>query len=489
MDLSPLLVAVIGAVGGGAVAGLTSYLRGRTTVRTAARMIYSELAGNAAHIAYFTSTGTWPRATLSHDAWDRYGELLARRRSPDLFNLVHRGYAAIDAIGYVGSRPDREEPSRMVNEGVMYLQQALRVAGRAARVHGDEIERQVGLLSVRRRGSPQPAADLLGAPSLFVQFEVTQRAAGREPSSELTKRASAATEVQVATVSEAVTVRVLDCKNSQDWSAAELVRTTGGPASTDVVAEKAFGAGEGAVRFFQEVLGRASPSGTTHPIDLYVHYGQSFTNTYWSGNGVLIGDGDQEIFGPMLSDEVIAHELCHALPELASLTFDGQTGALVESICDVLGSVCRQWSAGQSTQEADWILGRGVLMPDIKGEGLRSLRAPGTAYDDPAIGRDPQPAHMDGYVTTTMDNGGVHINGGIPSRAFYCMAERVGGNAWETPLDVWWSAIGDLSGRTEVSFAEFARITLEAANARHGGGSTAAQAVRVGWAAVGVAVA
>ena len=57
-----------------------------------------------------------------------------------------------------------------------------------------------------------------------------------------------------------------------------------------------------------------------------------------------------------------------------------------------------------------------------EGRALRSMRAPGTAYDDDVLGRDPQPAHMDGYVRTTDDNGGVHINSGIPNRAFYLTA-------------------------------------------------------------------
>ena len=59
------------------------------------------------------------------------------------------------------------------------------------------------------------------------------------------------------------------------------------------------------------------------------------------------------------------------------------------------------------------------------------MKAPGTAYDDRALGKDPQPAHMSDYVDTTDDNGGVHINSGIPNQAFYLVATTLGGNAWE----------------------------------------------------------
>lgn len=51
---------------------------------------------------------------------------------------------------------------------------------------------------------------------------------------------------------------------------------------------------------------------------------------------------------------------------------------------------------------------------------------PGTAYDDPLLGKDPQPADMSGYVNTRDDNGGVHINSGIPNRAFYLAATALG---------------------------------------------------------------
>ncbi len=55
------------------------------------------------------------------------------------------------------------------------------------------------------------------------------------------------------------------------------------------------------------------------------------------------------------------------------------------------------------------------------------MKAPGTAYDDPVLGKDPQPAHWDDYVRTFEDNGGVHINSGIPNKAFYLLSTKLGG--------------------------------------------------------------
>jgi Zn-dependent metalloprotease len=63
----------------------------------------------------------------------------------------------------------------------------------------------------------------------------------------------------------------------------------------------------------------------------------------------------------------------------------------------------------------------------INGKGLRSMSEPGTAYDDPLLGKDPQPAHMKDFIKTREDNGGVHLNSGIPNRAFYLAATAIGG--------------------------------------------------------------
>ncbi len=69
------------------------------------------------------------------------------------------------------------------------------------------------------------------------------------------------------------------------------------------------------------------------------------------------------------------------------------------------------------------------------------MKAPGTAYDDDVLGKDPQPDSMDTYVRTSADNGGVHINSGIPNRAFYLVASELGGNAWEAPGQIWYGTL------------------------------------------------
>ncbi len=119
-------------------------------------------------------------------------------------------------------------------------------------------------------------------------------------------------------------------------------------------------------------------------------------------------------------------------------------------------------------------------MPSVRARALRDMAAPGTAYDDPALGADPQVGHMDDYVETTADNGGVHLNSGIPNKAFQLAAVAVGGSAIEGAGRIWYDALvgGDVSADTD--FAAFAAATVAVAGEH-------ADAVRDAWAQVGLA--
>jgi Zn-dependent metalloprotease len=122
----------------------------------------------------------------------------------------------------------------------------------------------------------------------------------------------------------------------------------------------------------------------------------------------------------------------------------------------------------------------------VKAKALRSMAEPGTAYDDPVISKDPQPAHMKDFVTTSQDNGGVHINSGIPNRAFYLAAMAIGGQAWETAGRVWYDAVCDKRLRQDADFEAFATLSTDIASRRFGAGSAVHKAVADAWLAVGV---
>ena len=115
------------------------------------------------------------------------------------------------------------------------------------------------------------------------------------------------------------------------------------------------------------------------------------------------------------------------------------------------------------------------------------MKAPGTAYDDPVLGKDPQPAHMKDYVQTADDDGGVHLNSGIPNRAFFLVADALGGHAWEKAGKIWYVALRDRL-RRDSTFVEAARLTLAVTGSLFGTGRAEAKAVRAAWGAVGIDV-
>jgi Zn-dependent metalloprotease len=219
-----------------------------------------------------------------------------------------------------------------------------------------------------------------------------------------------------------------------------------------------------------------------------VHYGSQYDNAFWDGERMVFGDGDGEVFRRFtLSLSVIGHELSHGVTQYASpLEYSGQSGALNESISDVFGALVEQHSRQQTATEASWLIGEELFTDMVQGAALRSMKAPGTAYNDDILGVDPQPGHMRDFVETREDNGGVHINSGIPNRAFFLVADALGGYAWQGAGQIWYDTItaGGLSPRA--AFVDFARATAEAARARFGTGSPEAVAVEWAWAEVGV---
>ncbi|GAB3534193.1 M4 family metallopeptidase [Arthrobacter tecti] len=268
----------------------------------------------------------------------------------------------------------------------------------------------------------------------------------------------------------------------------EAVRREGDPPTGDVAVDEAY-SGLGAMyNLFGEVYGRSSIDDAGHPLNATVHYGEAYDNAFWDGSRMVFGDGDGEVFGRFTSSiTVISHELTHGFTQYTSnLRYQGQAGALNESISDVFGVLVEQRELGQSADAASWLVGEGIFTDKVQGRALRSLKAPGTAYDDDVLGKDPQPGTMADYVETTSDNGGVHINSGIPNHAFYIAATRLGGRAWEGVGQVWYDAATGGQVPVDCDFALFARVTVDAAVQRYGEGSSEAEAVGYAWREVGV---
>jgi len=268
------------------------------------------------------------------------------------------------------------------------------------------------------------------------------------------------------------------------------VRAEGQPPTGDVAADEAYEYLGATYALFWNVYGRHSIDDRGMPLIGTVHYGQHYENAFWDGRQMVFGDGDGEIFNRFtIAVDIVGHELCHGVIEHeAALVYRGQPGALNESISDVFGVLVRQHLLGQSAEQADWLIGAGLFTDVVQARALRSMSAPGTAYDDALLGRDPQPAHMRDFMDTHEDNGGVHINSGIPNKAFHLLATRLGGPAWDKAGRIWYDTLCDTRLTAQADFLTFATLTADNALRRYGSGSLEHQTVMAAWQDVGVPV-
>ncbi|MBJ7451205.1 MAG: M4 family metallopeptidase [Blastococcus sp.] len=285
---------------------------------------------------------------------------------------------------------------------------------------------------------------------------------------------------------------IFDCRNSTNLTDAVLARSEDGAKSGDASVNAAFD-GLGSTReFYAEVLGRNSIDDRGMRLDGYVHRGVRYNNAFWDGREMVFGDGDGRIFSDFTGSlDVIGHELTHGVTEYtANLEYHVQSGALNESMSDVFGSLVKQWVGQQTADQADWLIGADVFTPGVDADALRSLSRPGEAYDNELLGKDPQPAHMRHYVelpdTEDGDNGGVHINSGIPNKAFHLTAVGIGGYAWEAPGRIWYEALRASTPTTD--FQAFADTTAGKAGVLFGQGGAEQEAVVSAWSDVGITV-
>ena len=271
-----------------------------------------------------------------------------------------------------------------------------------------------------------------------------------------------------------------------------LVRSEGQKAGKDPAVNEAYDGAGATYDFYEALFQRNSLDGKGMTLVSTVHvaepdYGGKYVpmdNAFWNGEQMAYGDGDELIFRRFTrSLEVIGHELTHGVVAFTSnLVYQGESGALNEHFADVFGVLVRQWKKGESAARADWTVGREILVPARTRRAVRDLENPGTAFtDDPYLGTDPQPAHFSKLYTGASDDGGVHINSGIPNRAFVLTAKGLGGNAWEVAGRIWYRTLLQLSATAQ--FHDCAAMTVEVAASV---GTAAKKAVKAAWKDVGV---
>lgn len=265
----------------------------------------------------------------------------------------------------------------------------------------------------------------------------------------------------------------------------EFLRNQDGPL-TDTDANDAVQAFRDTYNFYHTYLHRDSYDGHDAVINSSVRYGHLKTGAEWMGglNWIRLGGGDQYVYKPVTKSlAIVAHELTHGLIDYtAGWSQEGAQGSLGEHFCDVIGSMVKQVKkGGQTANQADWLLGEDQFNnpPIPAGTAIRSMKAPGEAYDNPLVDvmtpKDPQVRHMKDYN----ENADVHTNAGIMNYAFYLAATAFGN---EQPCHgvghIWWTAVADAEHSSKVqSFLEFADLVVSKAGDKHAAVKSAFQAV------------
>ncbi len=235
------------------------------------------------------------------------------------------------------------------------------------------------------------------------------------------------------------------------------IRNEGDPAVPQQNANLAYDALGDTLEFYRDVLGRNSIDNLGMNLDANVNYGGSFDNAFWDGFRMVFGNGDGVIFQDFTNDvDVPGHELTHGVTQYtAGLQYTDQPGALNEATSDIFGGCIDARVNGKDAGSFNWLIGEGVMAPQLYGEAIRSMAFPGTAYDDPILGTDPQPATMAGYVP----GGDPHVNSGIINRWFYLMATDLG---MDPAALIWYATLQNLWPTAQ--FADAAQVA--AAQAR-----------------------
>jgi Zn-dependent metalloprotease len=291
-----------------------------------------------------------------------------------------------------------------------------------------------------------------------------------------------------APVAPTTLVRTVYDTEGSEQLPGKLVRSEGGKDTKDTTVNEVYEGAGHTDGLFRGEYGRNSIDDRGMEIIQTVHFGQKYQNAFWNGEQMVYGDGDGQIFGSFSADiDIIGHELTHGVTQHeAGLVYEFQSGALNEHFSDVFGSLVKQRAANQDAEAADWLIGDNVLIG--KKYALRSMKAPGTAYENhPLLGTDPQPATMDAFQDMPIwdDQGGVHINSGIPNYAFYLTAKAIGGYAWKKAGLIWYRTLCDLLVPNS-TFVRAAQSTIQAARTEYGAGSLEEKAVTDAWKSVKV---
>jgi Zn-dependent metalloprotease len=274
-------------------------------------------------------------------------------------------------------------------------------------------------------------------------------------------------------------VTVFDCKKTTSLPGTPVASPG---TAADATAKRAFVETTEVAKFYKAVFGRNSIDNMGMTLQSSIHYGVKYNNAFWTGGQMVYGDGDGQIFVDFTkSNDVIGHELTHGVTQHSSqFAYSNEAGGLNESMSDVFGSMFRQWRAGQTAAQGDWLIGKDIMGPAALARGLTCLRdmaSPGAAHC-----LAPQPTHYS-QLTPGMDP---HYTSGPPNLAFCKAAKAAGGKSWEKVGKVWYRALTGYRPSPNMKMKTFAARTRKLAKSMFPGDTVLAQAIDKGWKAVGL---
>jgi thermolysin len=223
-----------------------------------------------------------------------------------------------------------------------------------------------------------------------------------------------------------------------------------------------------------------------------------FANAVYYGNGTMLygvglpegvtAGGRNWNFASGAID-IVAHEITHGVTDYTSnLIYMNESGALNESFSDIMGAAVEFafQPRGDGILQADYLCAEDIARGAAT--GIRSMSNP--------IERG-HPDHYSIRFTGSTDNGGVHINSGIPNHVFYLAiegganrvsglpVEGVGGANREQIETAFYRAVTQLLPAA-ATFTMARAATIQAARDLYGSGSAAERALTQAWDAVGV---
>ncbi len=238
--------------------------------------------------------------------------------------------------------------------------------------------------------------------------------------------------------------------------------------------------------YYYNVHGRRGINGSGYKMDSRVHYGSNYNNAFWNGSLMTYGDGDGVKFTPLVSIDVVGHEITHGLTDFTSdLIYSNESGASNESFSDIFGAAVEFYTGSVGGRTPDYLIGEDIYTPATAGDALRNMANPAAEGD---------PDHYSKRYIGTADSGGVHTNSGIQNQAFYLLAQ--GGTNRTSGLAV--TSIGRAAAEKiffraltvklfpSATYRDVRAATLSAATDLYGAGSAQYNATAQAWTAVGV---